>query len=131
MVGQMNFGLSLQGRDSMHAFWLTFHTWQHELGESLLEHGYWCDAVDPQTGYPIRSSRSERWNEVQIGHQLLGYPLANKDGTCPLLLHPIYGKTISWTSEDNSRHASTKQQIRSRGFIKNQEVRCFYYICVL
>ena len=73
----------------------TFTCWQAAVVGWCWRWGCWCDASDPRSGFPVRGPRALRWNEVKGAQLLLGYPIQDEDGICPLLLHPTLGEVRS------------------------------------
>ena len=82
----------LQGQDGMDQMWVAFTCWQAAVAGWCRRWGCWGDASDPRSGFPVRGSRALRWNEVKGAQLLLGYPIQDEDGICPLLLHPTFGE---------------------------------------
>ena len=81
----------VQGAESMDCMLDNFLAWQAKVAKACNGQGHWCDAADPRSGYPIASSRGQRWNEVRAAQALLGYKIVAEDEACPLLSHPQHG----------------------------------------
>lgn len=51
---------------AMDSCYVAFDAWCRHVAGALRRAGYWCDAVNPKTGYPLYSpARMEQYNEVR------------------------------------------------------------------
>jgi ABC-type multidrug transport system fused ATPase/permease subunit len=67
-----------------------FQDWDSHMRSHIQAHGFWCDAVDPRSGYAMHGTHGAQYSEA-IGAQVFLSYTVQKAGMCSMIVHPQHG----------------------------------------